>query len=1079
MEFIDGETLSAWIRRREPATTARKLKLIEELCDGLAYAHTFGIVHRDVKPANLMVERRRGRLKILDFGIAKLADSGITNAGALIGSFNYMSPEQVRGLPIDHRSDIFSVGAVLFELLSYRQAFPGGLGDGVLGRIAEQPAPMLRQAMEEADGEIEQIIARALQKEPTRRYQDLTEMHRDLTRARRRMERDDSDEHTVVDKPERRRPEPTPVPQTPRPTPPRGRAEEEAARVARLRAQQLEEYLSAAERSLSAGDYEAAIEQSYQASALDEDDPRARDVRDRAQAALDLQQVRQFLREARAALSRHDVDAAEDLVNRARELRPDVTEIRDVEQSVVRVRNHAAAIGALERARRSLEQHEWTNAIRESADADRFEPGLDEAKAIRRQAQAALDEQRRLEAIEQAARQAIAEARQAFARQQYQAAIDRLAGFAPAHAGVTRELQRLQAELSVIEERAARARAALDSARQALNAGAWDEARAAAEAAADAGADQGTVGRLLQQVEAGRARAEALARQQAQVERLLADAQLRFDGGDFRGAVARCDQALQIIANDEAVLALRERAQHAMEDEAERLRREAHDQAAAQILDQAGREFAAGRHQDAIARLGAFQPPHPRVTAAIEELRSAHAAIEARAADAIARARQTFQEGQHDAALNELARFEPAGLPSVTSALAALRTERRRLEDAAAEARRLEEERLAEEEARRVRAERVAVLLADARRHVEARRFDEALTAVGEASGLEPGNAEVAQLGKSVRAAKAEHEAAERKARDLATKVADAEARLAAGDFARALKRLDEVLAVEREHPAALALRARVLERQEAKRQEDEAAQLAAEEQRKARERAAQVAALLKKARKAKKPEQAIELLQQALAIEPAHAEARALLDERVAQRQRAEAQRPSDVPDQFRAPAGGDAGEPIPAPQPRPPVPAGVLAAAALVVVGLGGGLTWYFTRPDPPVVPPVDDPIVIVNDDKTKDKLPEGKDDVPTPPKPPLGQAVVTIDALPWADVTITPTAEAEGRSPAKCTTPCSLQLAEGSYELAYVNRGLSLSYNETITVVAGQPKAVRRTLPGFTADRAATAILGPSQP
>ena len=136
-----------------------------------------------------MVEKRRGRLKILDFGIAKLADSGITNAGALIGSFNYMSPEQVRGLPIDHRSDIFSCGAVMFELLCYKQAFPGGLGDGVLGRIAEQPAPRLRQVIPDADPEVEQIIDKALEKDPGRRYPDLPAMHRDLTRVRRRLER--------------------------------------------------------------------------------------------------------------------------------------------------------------------------------------------------------------------------------------------------------------------------------------------------------------------------------------------------------------------------------------------------------------------------------------------------------------------------------------------------------------------------------------------------------------------------------------------------------------------------------------------------------------------------------------------------------------------------------------------------------------------------------------------------------------------------------------------------------------------------------------------------------------------------
>jgi serine/threonine protein kinase len=192
MEYIDGETLSMWIRRKEPATVSRRLRLLEELCDGLAYAHSFDIVHRDIKPANLMVERRRGHLKILDFGIAKLASSDPTSAGALLGSFNYTSPEHVLGLAIDHRSDIFSVGAVMFELLSYQQAFPGGLGDGVLERIAEQASPQLRQVIADADPKLEQIIDKALEKDPVRRYSDLTAMHSDITRVRRRLEREES-----------------------------------------------------------------------------------------------------------------------------------------------------------------------------------------------------------------------------------------------------------------------------------------------------------------------------------------------------------------------------------------------------------------------------------------------------------------------------------------------------------------------------------------------------------------------------------------------------------------------------------------------------------------------------------------------------------------------------------------------------------------------------------------------------------------------------------------------------------------------------------------------------------------------
>ncbi|MEO5819159.1 MAG: serine/threonine-protein kinase, partial [Vicinamibacteraceae bacterium] len=312
MEYIDGETLSMWIRRKEPATVSRKLRLLEELCDGLAYAHSFNIIHRDIKPANLMVEKRRGRLKILDFGIAKLADSGITNAGALIGSFNYMSPEQVRGLPIDHRSDIFSCGAVMYELLSYRQAFPGGLGDGVLGRIAEQPAPRLRQTVPDADPEVEGIINKALDKDPGRRYPDLPAMHRDLTRVRRRLDRDESSEHTRFEIESHGIQ--TPTPGTPKPG---SKASADADRLIRMRAEQVAQHLEAAQQAFDAGRFDDAIEFTYRASAVDEDDPKPRELRTRAQAALDEQHANQHLDDAQAALGRGDIESADALVAKA------------------------------------------------------------------------------------------------------------------------------------------------------------------------------------------------------------------------------------------------------------------------------------------------------------------------------------------------------------------------------------------------------------------------------------------------------------------------------------------------------------------------------------------------------------------------------------------------------------------------------------------------------------------------------------------------------------------------------------------------------------------------------------------
>src|SRR5918994_382696 len=130
MEFLAGETLQELIRHGARLSLARRLKLLEELCDGLSYAHRAGLVHRDIKPANLMVDAE-GVLKILDFGIVRLEEGGSTAAGMLVGTVNYMSPEQVHGGEIDHRSDIFAVGLVAYELLTARQAFRGSIKEGL------------------------------------------------------------------------------------------------------------------------------------------------------------------------------------------------------------------------------------------------------------------------------------------------------------------------------------------------------------------------------------------------------------------------------------------------------------------------------------------------------------------------------------------------------------------------------------------------------------------------------------------------------------------------------------------------------------------------------------------------------------------------------------------------------------------------------------------------------------------------------------------------------------------------------------------------------------------------------------
>jgi eukaryotic-like serine/threonine-protein kinase len=187
MEFLAGETLGELIRQGARLSLSRRLKLLEELCDGLAYAHRAGLVHRDIKPANLMVDAG-GVLKILDFGIVRVSDSGITQAGVLVGTVNYMSPEQVLGTGVDHRSDIFAVGLVAYELLSGRQAFPGTLKDGLLKRLPNAEIEPLGDVVPGLDAEVVAVVARALRKDPADRYQDLTRMRNDFARVRLRIE---------------------------------------------------------------------------------------------------------------------------------------------------------------------------------------------------------------------------------------------------------------------------------------------------------------------------------------------------------------------------------------------------------------------------------------------------------------------------------------------------------------------------------------------------------------------------------------------------------------------------------------------------------------------------------------------------------------------------------------------------------------------------------------------------------------------------------------------------------------------------------------------------------------------------
>ncbi len=182
MEYIVGETVGAIIRSREPLPLARKLQMMDEICAGMACAHRAHVVHRDLKPDNIMVDAEGGLVKIVDFGIARSLPTNVSRFTQGIGTPNYMAPEQFMG-QMDYRSDIYAIGAVCYELLSYRQAFEGDSAFEVMGKIVLETPPPLGEVCPGVDAGIIEIVNRALEKEPARRYQDLDAMRADIKRV--------------------------------------------------------------------------------------------------------------------------------------------------------------------------------------------------------------------------------------------------------------------------------------------------------------------------------------------------------------------------------------------------------------------------------------------------------------------------------------------------------------------------------------------------------------------------------------------------------------------------------------------------------------------------------------------------------------------------------------------------------------------------------------------------------------------------------------------------------------------------------------------------------------------------------
>ena len=189
MEYLEGESLEKLVARKAALPLSTKVSYVIQTSRALDFAHRRGIIHRDVKPANIVVTAD-GMVKVVDFGIARIADTSKTQTGAMLGTLAYMAPEQLRGQYADAQGDIWALGVVLYELLAYQRPFTGDNHAAVLLSILQNEPPPIRQIVPECPVALESILSRALRKDHRERYSTMAAFLKDLEKIAPSLDRE-------------------------------------------------------------------------------------------------------------------------------------------------------------------------------------------------------------------------------------------------------------------------------------------------------------------------------------------------------------------------------------------------------------------------------------------------------------------------------------------------------------------------------------------------------------------------------------------------------------------------------------------------------------------------------------------------------------------------------------------------------------------------------------------------------------------------------------------------------------------------------------------------------------------------
>jgi serine/threonine-protein kinase len=320
MEFVEGESLQSIIARQARIPLAAKLKFVEQVCSGLDHAHKNGIVHRDVKPGNILV-KNDGTVKVVDFGIVRVESTTLTKTGMFMGTIQYASPEQLTEGHVDARSDLWSVVCVIYELISYKKPFEGSNFGGIVGKILTSEPEPLSRVCPGLPAELDHLIAKGLKKNVEERYQSLEELMADLEPIGQSLQRNLIGDLLVEARQRKEQGDLNGAQEKIRAILILDKTHGEAKQlnsVIRAELQRLSsspkvrELVAEGERAFNRGEYADAVRVLAEALALNPNDTQARSLKERAAREQDrLPRVQEALTAGQAAMKQGDLTGAE------------------------------------------------------------------------------------------------------------------------------------------------------------------------------------------------------------------------------------------------------------------------------------------------------------------------------------------------------------------------------------------------------------------------------------------------------------------------------------------------------------------------------------------------------------------------------------------------------------------------------------------------------------------------------------------------------------------------------------------------------------------------------------------------